>query len=181
MKDIQDQVRDRLQHTIEKYKEHADKKRRDLKFKVGDMVMIHLKKERLPKGQYTKLMMKKVGPFKILKKCGKNSYKIHLPLDIGLSPIFNIYDIYAYKPLTNDFDARTGHSNHVDVSHLPKITKPQIECILDMRVSKQNRSGTYYSYLVKWKDTPTEDATWMSQEDIKKVGYKLDAIPTQGT
>ena len=70
--------------------------------------MIHLKKERLPKGQYTKLMMKKGGPFKILKKCGNNAYKIDLPPIIRLSPIFNIYNLYAYKPPANDFDARTG-------------------------------------------------------------------------
>ena len=60
--------------------------------------MVNLKKERLPKGQYIKLMMKKVGPFQILKKCGNNAYKIDLPPDIGLSPIFNISNIYAFKP-----------------------------------------------------------------------------------
>ena len=82
MKDIQEQVKDRLQHTSPKYKEHADKKRRDLQFKVGDMVMIHLKKERLPKVQYTKLMMKKSSSFKILEKCGNNAYKFDLPPNI---------------------------------------------------------------------------------------------------
>ena len=137
--------------------------------------MIHLKKERLPKGQYTKLMMKKAGPFKIL-KCGNNAYKIDLPLDIGLSPIFNISNLYAYKPPTYGFDVGTSYSNSLDVSQLPKITKPQIECILDKKISKQMRRGTYYSYLVKWKDTPTEDATWMSQEDIEKEEYTLDTV-----
>lgn len=53
--------------------------------------MIHLKKERLPKEKYNKLMMKKIGPFKILKKCGNNTYQIDLPFDIGLSPIFKVY------------------------------------------------------------------------------------------
>ena len=103
------------------------------------MVMIHLKKERLPKGQYTKLIMKKVGLFKILKKCGNNAYKIYLPPDIGLSPIFNVSDLYSYKPPTNDFDVGTSQSNHADVSQLPKTTKPQIECILDKRISRQTR------------------------------------------
>ena len=152
-----------------------------MKFKVGDMVMIHLKKERLLKGQYTKLMMKKVGPFKILKKCGNNAYKLDLPPNIGFSPIFNISDLYAYKPPTNDFDVGTGQYNNVDVSQLPKTTKPQIECILDKRISQKTRRGTYYSYLVKWKNAPTKDATWMSQEYFERVGYQLDTIPTQGT
>ena len=80
------------------------------------MVMIHLKKEKLPKGQYTNLMTKKAGPFKILKKCGNNAYKIDLPPDIGLSPIFNVSNLYAYKPPTNDFHVGIGQSNNADVS-----------------------------------------------------------------
>ena len=131
--------------------------------------MIHLKKERLPKGQYTKLLMKKVGPFKVLKKCGNNAYKIDLPTDIRLSPIFNISNLYAYKPSTNICDAGTGHKDSADVFQLPQATKPQIECILNKNVTKQTRRGTYYSYLVKWKDTPNEDATWMTQSKIEKA------------
>ena len=55
MKEIHQEVKSRLQKTIEKYKERADKTRRDLQYKVGDMVMVHLKAERIPKGKYTKL------------------------------------------------------------------------------------------------------------------------------
>ena len=123
----------------EKYKEQANKKRRDLQFKVGDLVIIHLKKEMLPKGLYTKLLMKKAGPFKVLKKCGNNAYKIDLLVDIGLSPIFNISNLYAYKPPTNVCDAGIGHKDNADVSQLPQATKPQIECILDKKVTNKNK------------------------------------------
>ena len=76
MEDIHQQVKDKLNLSARKYKAHADKKRRDLHFQVGDLVMIHLRKERMPREKYTKLMMKKRGPFKILKKCGNNAYHI---------------------------------------------------------------------------------------------------------
>ena len=97
MKEIHQEVKRRLQKNTEKYKERIDRTMRDLQYKVGDMVMVHLKVERLPKGKYTKLMMRKMGPFKILQKCGTNSYKVESPLDIGLSNIFNVFDIYPYK------------------------------------------------------------------------------------
>jgi hypothetical protein len=41
--------------------------------------------------------MKKIGPCRVLKKFGMNSYEIELPDGIGISPIFNISDLYPYK------------------------------------------------------------------------------------
>ena len=177
MKEVQQQVKDRLSKSADKYREHANKKRRDLQFKVGDLVMVHLKKERMPKGQHTKLMAKKIGPFKILQKCGNNAYKIELPPDVGLSPIFNVSDLFAFKEPTDIVDAGTGLEEQVTDVALPKKHKPQIECILDKRVSMKTRRGTYYTYLVKWAGLPEEDATWMTQAEIEQAGYQFDTIP----
>lgn len=52
---MHDQVKSHLQQSAVKYKPHVDKKKRDVKFSVGDLVWVHLK-ERLPKGKYTELM-----------------------------------------------------------------------------------------------------------------------------
>jgi hypothetical protein len=41
--------------------------------------------------------MKKIGPCKILRKFGANAYDIELPYDVGISPIFNISDMYPYR------------------------------------------------------------------------------------
>lgn len=65
MRDIHQQVKEQLEHTVNRYKKATDKKR-DLQFQVGDMVMVYLRKERLPKEKHTKLMMKKMGQCKVL-------------------------------------------------------------------------------------------------------------------
>jgi hypothetical protein len=64
---------------------------------VGDLVLAHLIKERFPRGTYNKLNMKKRGPCKILRKFEANAYKIELSDGVGVSPIFNVADLYPYR------------------------------------------------------------------------------------
>ena len=65
------------------------------------------------KGKYTNLMMRKMGPFKILQKYGTNAYKLEFPTDIGLSNIFNVCDLYPYK---GTVDCDTGQMDGVEVT-----------------------------------------------------------------
>jgi hypothetical protein len=51
---------------------------------------------------------------------------------------------------------------------MPIVEKPQIENILDQRIAKKTRRKFYYEYLVKWKDHPAEDASWITEVDIQK-------------
>jgi hypothetical protein len=41
--------------------------------------------------------MKKIGPYKILRKFDANAYEIELPYGVGISPIFNFSDLYPYR------------------------------------------------------------------------------------
>jgi hypothetical protein len=48
-----------------------------------------------------------------------------------------------------------------------------MERILDTRVLKKTRGKEYYEYLVKWKDHPLEDATWVTVALIQKSGSTI--------
>jgi hypothetical protein len=41
--------------------------------------------------------MKKTGPCKILRNFDANAYEIELPDGVGISPIFNVVDLYPYR------------------------------------------------------------------------------------
>jgi len=96
MRKLHDQIRNQIERTNEAYKAKANKHKRQLEFKPGDLVWLHLGKERFPSRRKNKLMARSDGPFKILEKVGNNAYKLQSPGDMAVSATFNIRDLSPY-------------------------------------------------------------------------------------
>jgi translation initiation factor IF-1 len=91
----------------EKYRIAASKGRKEVKLKPGDLVWLHLRKERFPKLRKSKLMSHVVGPFIILAKINDNAYKLELLPEFGVSPSFNISDLRPYLGEEDEMLSRT--------------------------------------------------------------------------
>ena len=95
---MQKVVRQKLEATNAKYKESANKKRREKIFNVRDLVLVYLRKERFHVGTYNKFKDKKYGSFQITKKINNNAYMVALPPDMSISSTFNVTNLYDYHP-----------------------------------------------------------------------------------
>lgn len=62
------------------------------------MVMVHLRKNRLPAGVYHKMMAKRIGPCRILHKINDNAYVVDLPKDLQILSTFSVVDLTEYYP-----------------------------------------------------------------------------------
>jgi len=96
MKKLHEQIRNQIEKTNEAYKAKANKHRKSLEFKLGDLVWLHLRKERFPSRRKNKLMARSDGPFEIIEKVGNNAYKLQLPGDMAVSATFNVSDLSPY-------------------------------------------------------------------------------------
>jgi len=79
-----------LEKAHKRYKDFADKSRREVKFQEGDEVWLKIKNFRLPEGLSHKFLGPYAGPFKVLEKKLSDTYKLELPKNLRVHPTFHV-------------------------------------------------------------------------------------------
>lgn len=96
VKQIHEKARINIESKTKLYEKHANKNRKEMIFEEGDLVWIHLRKERFPSERKSKLMPRIDGPFKVIKKLNNNAYQLDLQGKYHVSPSFNVTDLVPY-------------------------------------------------------------------------------------
>ncbi|KAK1648987.1 hypothetical protein QYE76_066792 [Lolium multiflorum] len=74
----------------------------------GDLVWIHLRKDRFPQERNSKLKPRGDGPFKVLKRINDNAYVVDIPTSKYLvSNTFNVTDLSPYHGDEENIESRT--------------------------------------------------------------------------
>ena len=59
---------------------------------------------------------------------------------------------------------------------MPSAQPLEIEGILDTQVARWTRRKEYLQYLIKWKNYPIEDSSWLDVGQIQRAGYSIEEL-----
>ena len=99
VKEIQplyERVREKTEKSNASYHTEANKHRRMVVFQHGDLIWVHLRKERFQQKRKSKLSPRAGGPFEVLERINDNAYRVALPGEHGVSTTFNVADLSLY-------------------------------------------------------------------------------------
>ena len=111
IKDLHAQVRERIEKVNSQIEQQVNKHKKGVQFQPGDLVWIHIRKERFPSKRKSKIMPRSKGPFEILEQIDPNAYKVDLPEDYRISSTFNVADLRPYVDESEEIPSLRSNSS----------------------------------------------------------------------
>lgn len=156
-----------LQHHLacaqNRMKQAADTKRTPREFQVGDMVLLKLQpyaQKSVVARPFPKLAFKYFGPFQIVAKLGSVAYRLKLPDQTGIHPVFHVSQLKQFLPDFTPVFATLPTPVQLDITELVPTE------ILDRRMVKKGNSAIV-QVLVRWGSLPPALATWEDHDVIR--------------
>ncbi|MCI11049.1 hypothetical protein A2U01_0032148, partial [Trifolium medium] len=162
------QLKANLLKAQQKMKHQADKKRRDWKLEVGELVLVKLQPYRqqyVALRKNNKLSVRYFGPFAVLEKIGEVAYELQLPATAKIHPVFHISQLKPYKGDSQEPYVPLPLST---TEHGPLI---QPTAVLDGRIVIQGDQHIP-QVLIQWEKGDIPEATWENVKDVQ-LNYPL--------
>ncbi|GJW84875.1 putative reverse transcriptase domain-containing protein, partial [Tanacetum coccineum] len=155
------QIKHRLQASRDRQRSYADKRRKPLKFQVGDKVMLKVSpwKGVIRLGKRGKLNPRYIGPFKILAKVGMVAYQVELPEQ--LSHVHSTFHISILKKCLSD-EPLAIPLDEIHVDDKLNFIEEQVE-IMDHEV-KHLKQSCIPIIKVRWNSTRGPEYTWERED-----------------
>ncbi|KAD4983075.1 hypothetical protein E3N88_19746 [Mikania micrantha] len=139
-------------------KQYADVGCTDRVFEPGNWVYLKLRpfvQTTLKSRKDSKLIPKYFGPFLILQKVGKVAYKLDLPSEAQIHPVFHVSLL------------KLAHGPHQPLVPLPSNPRFSLKprSIIDRRVVRRGQRMVT-QVLVNWQNLSVADATWEYLDDF---------------
>ncbi|KAL1197121.1 hypothetical protein V5N11_002000 [Cardamine amara subsp. amara] len=166
-----------LEKSRKRMKKWADEKRHPLEFKIGDQVLVKLfpQQFKILQSMHKGLIRRYEGPFVVMAKVGKVSYKLDLPDTLKIHPVFHVSMLKQYHEDIKDQSRR--HSTRAP----PIMTKSydkEIGEVLSSKVVRKRGVPRQTHFLIKWEGLQILEATWEREDDLWQFKEHLKTFTT---
>ncbi|XP_031271255.1 uncharacterized protein LOC116129673 [Pistacia vera] len=132
---------------------YADKKRREVNFKVGDSAYLKIQPYRLrslARRHNEKLSPRFYGPFVIKNKIGAAAYQLDLPLSARIHNVFHVSQLKkAIFPIPNSQPLPNNLNENLVLNVEPQSV-----------LKKRKLLNEQWEVLIHWKGLPEFESTW---------------------
>ena len=112
-----------------------------------------------------KLQHRFVGPFWGNEAIGQQAYRLSLPTDWKIHPVFHVSLLKPWNSVNLQADQPISHDD------VPEVEEPYYEIEKILRWGKIKRKNKIIKqYLVLWRGYPVEDAMWIEADQFSYPG-----------
>ena len=168
-----------LDKAAKKMKKWTDKKRCHTEYKVEDMVLAKLLPQQFKsvRPMHKGLVRRYEGPFPILGKVGKVSYKVELPPRLKFHPVFHVSYL---KPYHEDNDDPSRVVSKKAPTMVVTSYDKEVEHIITDRVIKRRGVSPTTEFLVKWKGLTESEASWEPVDALWQFQEQIEQFRAEG-
>ncbi|GAU47333.1 hypothetical protein TSUD_101210 [Trifolium subterraneum] len=166
---ILQQLKNNLIRAQQYMKKQADKHRSDITLNVGDLVLVKLQPYRqhsVALRKNKKLGLRYFGPFEIIARVGDVAYKLQLPKNAKIHPVFHVSQLKPFKGVAQEQYLPLP----LTMTEIGPIVQP-ID-VLQARTIIQGLQKVH-QVLIQWDQYSAAEATW---EDVTTVKDKFPSL-----
>ena len=135
---------------------HRDRNSKEIDYNVGDMVLLSTKNITFKGPNSKKLLPRWIGPYPIIKRIGHVAYKLKLPDNMKIHPVFHCKLLKKFMPSTR-------HQPPPPPLLIDNQLEFEVELIHAHKINRRNKRF----FLVRWAGYGPEHDTWEPEVNLK--------------
>ncbi|CAH9089000.1 unnamed protein product [Cuscuta europaea] len=158
-------IQARMKVAQDRQKSYADLGRKPAEFEAGEKVLLRVSPTKgvMRFGKKGKLSPRFIGPYDILERVGRVAYRLALPTE--LAKVHNIFHISQLKKYVRD-ESHILSPEVVELDESLTYEERPIQ-ILDTK-TRETRRKAVKMVKVLWSNHLAKNATWETEEDMRK-------------
>ena len=173
-----EQVLEKTKLLLEEAQKQVNAGRCEVEYGMGQKVLLNVKNFTLPEGLTPKFMSKFAGPFPIVERVFKDVYKLELPLEIKVHPMFHVSLLKPFKEDTLWPDRKQV------IRPPPNLVGDHLEYEVEGILKCRNHKHKGKEYLVKWRGYHEKESTWVTAKDMvhaKEIVERFEKTRARGS